>query len=736
MLVLTCLTVLTLVGCDSLGGEHKHEFVKHEAKEPTCTEEGWLMYYTCSGCDEYTTFKAVPALGHDLGDYKKGETTHIKTCTRCSYTEELPHNWQKVNSVMPTCTEDGEQSLICEDCGVSKTEKLDAYGHSFSENYVSAGDVHTVVCTRCSYKESEAHEWKSAGSVAATCTEDGANNFTCDTCGATKSEKLSATGHSFSNSFKPNGDVHSKFCSGCDATINAPHTWTKVGVEKDPTCTEVGTEIYACVDCGGSKKVELPVVDEHIDGDWEIISSPTATVDGLKVLRCERCNKVIGEEAIPCDAKSMPILYFTGEYKNATNAKNEVEMAVTYYNPNGETFSAYATIKVQGSSSTAYDKKNYTVKFYKDETFDGKLKYDFGWGKESKYVIKANWVDFSQARNVVSCRLWGDIVSSRAASDNQKRLAALKTNGGAIDGFPISVYMNGEFYGLYTLNVPKDEWMFDMDDSETEALIAADNWNSTCFRSFIGQFKEAANGDIMSTDNGWELRYCGSDDYSWVAKSFDALIKFVQENDGQDFKNGIANYLDVDAAIDYFIFMYANCMHDNASKNMLWATYDGKTWIPSVYDQDGTFGQVWDGIRFESPQKYFPSVNGDRLDVSINYGPNIIPAGEPYFILWDKLLNNFTAEILARYAELRKGALSTEHMIAELKKFEDAIPASLFEADAERWADSRSNWWSVMKKQPGTWDYTKYHYEYMYEWVEQRMNCYDEAMQKIAEFIK
>ena len=65
--------------------------------------------------------------------------------------------------------------------------------------------------------------------------------------------------------------------------------------------------------------------------------------------------------------------------------------------------------------------------------------------------MKANWVDFSQARNVVSCRLWGNIVTSRKTSENQQRLAALATNGGAIDGFPIAVYMNGVFHGLYTM---------------------------------------------------------------------------------------------------------------------------------------------------------------------------------------------------------------------------------------------------------------------------------------------
>ena len=736
MLTLTCLMVFTLVGCDTLlgGGEHKHNFVQNEAKEPTCTEEGWLMYYTCSECEEYTTFKSVPALGHDIPKgYEQDADSHSRGCTRCSYVEDEPHNWQKGElTVTPTCEADGTQTYSCGTCGREKTETVKAFGHNYPDKYVFSGDVHTLSCTHCSKKIEEAHVWTVSETVEPTCTENGVRKYVCNVCEGTKSDVLVSEGHSFSKNYKPNGDVHSRVCSGCDETIDAPHEWVKFSIEKEPNCVETGIQVYVCSGCGGQKREELPVVDEHIDGDWEITSSPTVTVDGLKVLHCARCNKVIAEEVLTCDAKSMPVLYFEGDYKSATNAKNEVEMVVTYTNPNGEEFSAYATIKVQGSSSVAYDKKNYTVKFFKDETYDKKLKYDFGWGKESKYVIKANWVDFSQARNVVSCRLWGDLVASRPETENQKRLAALKTNGGAIDGFPISVYMNGVFHGIYTFNVPKDEWMFGMDDAPTEAVIAADDWNHTDFYSLVESFSELSNGDIMSKNGGWELRYCGSDDYSWVAKSFDNLIKFCQENEGEAFKAGISNYLDVDAAIDYVIFMYANCMHDNASKNMLWATYDGKTWIPSVYDQDGTFGQVWDGVRFETPGRYLPQVVNGKVDVNITYGPS--GNNKPKFILWDRIWNAYTEEILARYAELRATTLSVENMIAELKKFEDAIPVSVYEADAERWAEARAKWWAGKTgSSTSTWDYTKYHFDYMYSWVEARMECYDAAMAEIAE---
>jgi hypothetical protein len=136
-------------------------------------------------------------------------------------------------------------------------------------------------------------------------------------------------------------------------------------------------------------------------------------------------------------------------------------------------------------------------------------------------------------------------------------------------------------------------------------------------------------------------------------------------------------------------------------------------------------------VRFEGAANYLPIVKNGRIDVNIGYGPST--GHIPKFILWDKILNYFTEEILERYWELRLGALSTEHIISELRAFEEAIPETLFEADAKRWEKEREEWW-ISKGKTGTWDYEPYHYDYMYQWVEERMMYYDAAMLEIENF--
>ena len=59
-----------------------HSLVPHDAKAPTCTENGWSTYSTCSQCD-YTTYSELPATGHSF-TAKKAEPTYLKSVATCT----------------------------------------------------------------------------------------------------------------------------------------------------------------------------------------------------------------------------------------------------------------------------------------------------------------------------------------------------------------------------------------------------------------------------------------------------------------------------------------------------------------------------------------------------------------------------------------------------------------------------------------------------------------------------
>lgn len=323
--------------------------------------------------------------------------------------------------------------------------------------------------------------------------------------------------------------------------------------------------------------------------------------------------------------------------------------------------SGYAEFKAQGNSSMSYPKKNVTVKMYADEALEEKLKVDFkGWGEQRKHVYKANWIDLSHARNVVSARLWADIVKSRAEYLTLPELLRTSPNQGAVDGFPIKVYSQGIYQGRYTLNIPKDAWMANMDDSlETHCILCGENYTSGCFR---------ATANINGSDWTDEIH----DTVPTAIKTrWNEVIAFVMNSTDEEFKANLGNYFFVDSLIDYFIFGMVSCGLDAFGKNQLYFTYDGIKWIASMYDMDSTWGLYWNGSKFVSAS-YSREEYEDFVSTSSSGDGNL---------LYIRLASLFYEEIQARYDELKQGALSIPNVINHFERFTDIASLDLVKED-------------------------------------------------------
>lgn len=354
----------------------------------------------------------------------------------------------------------------------------------------------------------------------------------------------------------------------------------------------------------------------------------------------------------------IPKVFITG-VKPTT--KNDV-LAEMRYISKTDKFHAYLEIKCQGTSSMSYAKKNFTVKLYSDEARETKLKKDFkDWNHPSnKFVLKANWIDHSHARNIVSARLWGEVVASRSDYASLPVEMRNAPNNGAVDGFPVKVYYNGNYEGIYTWNVGKDDWQWGMDkDNANHVLLCAETNN---------------NGSQTATPCNFRALWSGVNEQHWsvevgtnstaLKNSLNNLIQFVMDNDGTAFRNGIGKYLDIRSAIDYYIFQYEICGLDGLAKNMLLATYDGTKWICGAYDLDATFGLWWNGSSFVAATFACPE----------DYQ-------EDYSLLWERIEANFQNELKSRQAELRKTVLSYSNMVTHFERFMDVIGLDLYAED-------------------------------------------------------
>ena len=343
----------------------------------------------------------------------------------------------------------------------------------------------------------------------------------------------------------------------------------------------------------------------------------------------------------------LPVLYLTGDVSPiAVSKDNKVTLSYVYGERSG-------TCTLKGQGATSYKKAKELVEAGKAGKFNYTINFDTafeaadGWGVQKKYCLKANWIDHSHSRNVVSAKLWGLIVKSRSTAN--ANLSGL-VNGGAVDGFPIVIMLNGEFHGLYTFNIPKDGWMMGMVESTTkqQALLGAnDHEDATRFK-----------GELAGDESDFELEFVSDENNAdWVTPSLNRLINACINSWGGDLDDVVAQYLDWDSAIDYYIFTCLLSGGDNYDKNYLLSTFDGTKWHFTAYDIDSTYGLIWDGSGLTR------AVSNDSFE----------DCAETHRV-WELIKRFKTNALKARYKELRENILSETRICNYFENFAWAIP--------------------------------------------------------------
>ena len=305
-----------------------------------------------------------------------------------------------------------------------------------------------------------------------------------------------------------------------------------------------------------------------------------------------------------------------------------------------------------------YPKKNFTIKLFEDEARSQKKKINFkSWGEQNKFCLKANWIDISHARNIVSARLWGDVVKSRSNYNELPDLLKTSPNQGAIDGFPIKVYANGVYQGRYTWNIPKDGWMTNMDDElNTHSMLCGENYDSGCFR---------AAALVDESDWSDELHGTCPDN---IKTRWNEVINFVMSSTDEEFRANLGNYFDIPSLLDYELFGMAACGSDSFGKNQIYMTYDGNKWIASMYDLDTTWGMYWNGETLV-PADYARTKFEDYVN------------GRLGNLLYYRLEQLFYPELQARWEELKAGPMSMMNIINHFENFMQSMTSDLIKED-------------------------------------------------------
>lgn len=441
-----------------------------------------------------------------------------------------------------------------------------------------------------------------------------------------------------------------------------------------------------------------------------------------------------------------------------------------FWDMQGNYFKKYAILNAQGNSSLALDKKNVAIDLCNDEWIgDDTPKVRIGnWVPQDSFHMKAYYTDFFRGVGAVSYKLYDQIVRTRgnmydrpwkkALLDMSKIGTSTKSFGNPYvgdyslltdtgarcfpDGFPVAVYLNGEFYGIFSFQLKKHRDNYHMNKSTAEHV----HLDGTLNGNTIFGGKEKIDWSQFEIRNPKGLYAIGGNKYdadvkqeeiageteinAWIAagqlpngKAIDSKIKkalqmtakvkkYIQnfadviptiktamntyessdksnENLGT-FKKVYEKYFDIENMIDYRIESDLIKNSDGFSKNWQWFTYDGIKWWVGIYDCDMSFGG-------HSQGNQNTGLYESHLDVSLDK-PN------------GYITKYYVPELETRYKELADMSIaSSDNIFSLLQDWCMRIGTDFFKEEYKKWADSpcisdsivRSDYWELVKDEHG-----------------------------------
>lgn len=344
---------------------------------------------------------------------------------------------------------------------------------------------------------------------------------------------------------------------------------------------------------------------------------------------------------------TLPVVYMNTKGQQVLK-ENAIWGNIALLDGNGEEQSVFsvpnsiyrATIKYRGASSySKLDKKQYRIKFYKNEKDSAKEVSLAGMGANSEWVLNGPYLDKTLIRN----KLVYDL--------------ARELNGWAPDTRFVELFVDGEYQGVYLAVEPVTNGEsrlrlaeFGLLSGETAYIVSRDR-SDTESEELKTWGKTAGY-----TNNSLYIGYPSKNKITEKQKAYiqKDISEFEQVLYGKNFSDkriGYQAYIDIDNWVDYFII------------NEFAMNYDAGNLSTYIYKELGGKLQlaVWD---FN---------NGfDNFQNSVK-STDILHTVKNSWIerLWQD--EAFRKRVCERYVQLRKTTLSDEHIAEKIASYQGEL---------------------------------------------------------------
>lgn len=366
-------------------------------------------------------------------------------------------------------------------------------------------------------------------------------------------------------------------------------------------------------------------------------------------------NQVMDDEGTDVDidklrAMGKSVMRIVGDVNlvNQTNNKKfEVPVDIYFYSAYGKEYDFIiyqCGLRIQGTSSTTYPRKNYRIYFSRSKKYGTKLyvngvevadfKYSFKPGARpiDIFCLKADFSDSSSTHNTGAVRIVNDIWK-RCGWLTPPQMA-YKGNYDVrigVDGFPIDLFYDnngtGEnvYLGKYNFNNEKSGsgiiYGFEgIEGFNDESTLKGERNKCICLE-FLNNSEALClfgTSNMDTFDDALEFRF--KPDQTWATAHEDdkAAVKRLWEwiysckGNPTKFLNEYAEYFGNDSPFAWYLITDYFMAVDNRAKNMMLVTWDGKIWYFIPYDMDTVFGE-----RNDSVLKYDYTITWETVDESI-----------------------------------------------------------------------------------------------------------------------
>ena len=376
---------------------------------------------------------------------------------------------------------------------------------------------------------------------------------------------------------------------------------------------------------------------------------------------------------------TLPRMDLWGDITNMTPYQT-VDMRIQYTSPNEELYGpSFNTgiqnnpVKIQGTSSLQYARHNYTI-YLKDE-FGSPFMYNPYGEKnampDSVFCLKADYIESSHGNNTGMANFVNDNVYDTKLPP-QLENPAMRTT---IAGFPIIVYMNGEYLGVYNFNHDRystESYGYDY-KKYPNMLVYEINSNSNTSAGAFYRWgdNEESSANINERDyyaRDFNLIYGNRTSDSDTYAEIKTLVEWVSVAEQDLFRETISEHFNKEYLFRYLLTVLMIGGVDSLGKNLKITTFDGKVWYPTFYDLDTCLGIDNSGYLTIQP------------DVEIEEGSFNTSNSN----LWTKVMNYFANELKEEWALMRQGRFTLDNLMKYVIENQiEVIPAKYYNDDAQ-----------------------------------------------------